>query len=297
MTEDFLEDESVEIKTKQKSIVEHLQAPRRKKKSYVTLALGSDIDDNLKSRIEYFVKLNFPTLTVIYIKSLKDLAKMYSRQIMLLIVSDGFASLDKKMEVIKRFKEKNLKTGMPVLFMTKDSGQLTNVYNEKLLAYQEVDDFIEWEGKSERNILNRISLSLGALKKRRSRRFPLSTASRVRYFDLRSNEHYEGVLLDISMHGGMLQKQKSAPLFKNGDQIKITLAIKDSIDKEHGESLVLSAKIRRAMIGGEKAGLSWEFLSEEKSEKLLSYITKVSSQILENHNWLSRVKASYKKIE
>ena len=39
--------------------------------------------------------------------------------------------------------------------MTSSPGALTDVYNEKLLAYQELDDFIEWEGKSERNIINR----------------------------------------------------------------------------------------------------------------------------------------------
>ena len=93
------------------------------------------------------------------------------------------------------------------------------------------------------------------------------------------------------MHGGMLQKQKSAPLFKNGDQIKLTIKVKDEIDKNHGDTLVLTAKVRRADIGGEKAGVSWEFLSEDKAEKLLTYITDMSSKTLENRNWLARVQA------
>ena len=118
-SEDLLEEDGLSIRQKQKSIVDHLQSPRKKKKNYVGFALTDSIDQGLKQRIEYHIKMNFPNLTVVYIKELKELAKMYSREINLLLISDDFSDVDQIIEIIKRFKEKNRKTGMPVLFSQK----------------------------------------------------------------------------------------------------------------------------------------------------------------------------------
>lgn len=293
MTEDILEEEGLGLKQKQKSIVDHLQAPRRKKKNYVTVALGQDVDIGLKQRIEYYVKLNFPSLTVVYIKDLKELAKMYSRQIVLLLISDDFAKLDAKIEIIKRFKEKNRKTGMPVLFFTKKASALTDAYHEKLLAYQEIDDYIDHDTVTNQHIIELVGSILTKKHNRRSRRFPVPVA--VSYKDLRTDKSFAGVLHDISMHGALIQKEKSAPLFKEGDQLSLKIQLPKSINETTGETIRLSAKVRRALIGGEKSGISWEFMSEEKTTALLGFITGLSNARLEKLNWAAKAEAAYKR--
>lgn len=294
MPEDILDEDLDGSKLKQKSIVDHLQAPRRKKKNYVTLALGNDIDSGLKQRIEYYIKLNHSNLSVIYVSDVKELAKMYTRQISLLIVSDSFVELGQKIEIIKRFKEKNRKSGMPVLFFTQDPDALTAVYNKKLMAYQEVDDFVVWDRKSDQHIFALIGSMLSQNHRfRRSRRFPVPF--RVKYFDLRSSETYEGVLLDLSMHGALLQKHKLSPLLKDRDQLRVSIKLEGLSDLSHGESIHLSARVQRTAIGGEKAGISWEYMSEDKSTILLKLMTSVANGYMEKQSWAKKAEATYKR--
>lgn len=290
-SEDLLEEDGLSIRQKQKSIVDHLQSPRKKKKNYVGFALTDSIDQGLKQRIEYHIKMNFPNLTVVYIKELKELAKMYSREINLLLMSDDFSDVEQIIEIIKRFKEKNRKTGMPVLFFTKNPKNITNAYNSKLLAYQEIDDYIEWEGKSEKSILNTVGSMLDVKNRRKSRRFPYPF--RMKYADLRTGSRFDGIILDLSMHGGLIQKNKDAPLFNVGDQIKIVITWPDRIDKFSGEAIALFGKVRRCVIGGEKAGISWEQLSDSKSTALMAFITKISDATLEKQNWAKKAEIAY----
>lgn len=294
MSEDILEEENLGLVEKQKSIVDHLQGPQIRKKNYVTLAFGSDVDSVVLEKIEYFINMKYEKLTVVKIKDLKELAKMYSRNILLLIISEKFAPLEKKIEIIKRFKLNHTETGMPVLFITGNSDRLLRFYNDNLLAYQEIDDYVESNMNTLALITNKVEQMLTKGSKRRSRRFPVPF--RVSYFDLKSGKNYDGVIVDLSMHGALLQKHKKAPVFSLGDQIKVAIPLARRVDNLQGEKIYLSAKIRRVIIGGEKAGISWEYLSREKASDLLEYVTEVSNKHVEEQIWRRRAKLNVKRV-
>lgn len=291
MAEDILDEE---IGGKNKSIVDHLQAPRKKKKNYAVLAMGKDMDEALLQKIEYYLKLNYATISVVRAVDAKEFTKLYSRQIVLLLISDGFLPLDQKIEMIKRFKGKNEVSGMPVLFFTNNPDELSKVYIEKLRTYQEIDQYVLWQRRSEQHILSLIGsmLSDGA-SRRRSRRFPADLP--VKYHDLRSQKIFDGKLVDLSMHGGLLEKEESSPLFREKDQLQITLKVAPFLDLRRGQTLKLSARVRQTKIGGQKAGISWEYMTEDKKTLLMTYILKFTDRHMQDEAWLKRAEAQYRK--
>ena len=52
--------EEVIKNAEKKSMLEHLQAPRRKRRKYVFVAFGSDVEKGVNIKIEQFVNLNYP---------------------------------------------------------------------------------------------------------------------------------------------------------------------------------------------------------------------------------------------
>jgi hypothetical protein len=257
-----------------KSMLEHLQAPRRKRRNYVFLAVGPDIDSNLLTKVEQFISLNFPVMTVHVVPSLADLEKLLTKQVNLIIVSDGFAPFDRILPLLRQFKETNLQTGFPILFLTRDEENLISKYQSILAAYQETDDYLALSGMSDKHLLAKIQERLNPkIPHRRARRFPANLS--VRYTDLKSGKFYSGVIEDISLFGCLLAKDPSAPQFTKFDQIRIFMPNEGFISKQFGDSIPFFARTSRVLLGGERTGLTWAQMSEEKHAILFKILTEM----------------------
>ena len=272
-------EESIEESIKnedKKSMLEHLQAPRRKRRNYVFLAFGSDVEKGIHLKIEQFVNLNFPMMTVYPVHSVEDLEKLASKQVNLLIVSDGFAPSDKIMPLLKFFKESNTQTGSPVLFLTRDEATLISRYHKDLAPYQESDDYLNLSHMTEKHLLTKVHERLNPkLPQRRARRFPVNL--RVRYSDLRTGKMYSGVVEDLSAYGCLLAKEPSSPQFTKFDQVRIYIPNDGYFPKNLGDSIPFFAKTSRVLLGGDRTGLAWSQLSEDKH----AIIFKILSEMIE----------------
>ena len=275
-------EESIEATIKnadKKSMLEHLQAPRRKRRNYVFVAVGSDIDQGQIIKIEQFISLNFPIMTVHTVPSIADLEKLTTKQVNLIIVSDGFAPFDRVLPLLCQFKETNTQTGTPILFLTKDEETLISKYQKILAPYQEADDYLSISGMTDKHLLSKIQERLNPkISHRRARRFPANLA--VRYTDLNSGKFYHGIIEDFSLLGCLLVKEASAPQFTKFDQIRIFLPNEGYVSQKFGDSIPFFAKTSRVLLGGERTGLTWAQMSEEKHAVLFKILTEIVGRIL-----------------
>ena len=93
------------VKTSQ-SVVEHLQAPRRKRRSFVVMAAGPSIEVDTANAIQRFMKSQFPKMSFVLLKSLDDLVKYSSRNIVLALVDDELDERTVILQTIRKIKEK-----------------------------------------------------------------------------------------------------------------------------------------------------------------------------------------------
>jgi len=257
-----------------KSMLEHLQAPRRKRRNYVFVAFGSDVDKGINIKIEQFVNLNYPIMTVYPVPTIEDLEKLISKQVNLLIVSDGFAPLDKIMPLLKLFKATNTQTGAPILFLTRDEATLISRYHEDLAPYQESDDYLNLSHMNEKHLLTKVHERLNPkLPARRARRFPVNL--KVRYSDLRTGKMYSGVIEDLSAYGCLLSKEPSSPQFTKFDQIRIYIPNDGYLPKNLGDSIAFYARTSRVLLGGDRTGLAWAQLNEDKHAILFKILSEM----------------------
>jgi hypothetical protein len=262
-----------------KSMLEHLQAPRRKRRNYVFVAFGSDVDSGLQVKIEQFVNLNFPIMTVYPVPTIDDLEKLVNKQVNLLIVSDGFAPINKIMPLIKHFKETNTQTGVPTLFLTRDEATLISRYHDDLAPYQESDDYLNLSHMTEKHLLTKVHERLNPkLPARRARRFPVNL--KVRYSDLRTGKMFSGVIEDLSAYGCLLAKEPSSPQFTKFDQLRIYIPIDGYLPKHLGDSIAFYGRTSRVLLGGDRTGLAWSQLSEDKHAVLFKILSDMISRRL-----------------
>ena len=95
-------DEKKETKNR---VAELLQAPRKKRKSYIFLALGKGLPTDLASGLEQLIRTSFKQLGVTRARSLEDLKKGFSRQISLLVFDDEFLPLVDGLNLISEIKK------------------------------------------------------------------------------------------------------------------------------------------------------------------------------------------------
>lgn len=265
----------------QSKMLEHLQAPRKKRKNYVFIAIGRDVDLNTANRIEQYLNLNFPQYAVYAVQTIDDLAKLTSKLTNLIVVSDGFGSFDETMPILQEFKKTNFGTAVPVLFLTANEEALIIKYKQYLGIYQETDDYLNSHNLSEKHlfakIFDRLSIK-GPMRK--GRRFPVQL--HVRYKELQSDKVYTGLIEDISMYGCLLVKDDSMPHFKKNDQFRIYLPNDGYFPLENGESVGFYGFSSRVLLGGERTGVEWAHLSEEKHSQLFRILTEIQSRSLIN---------------
>lgn len=260
-------------------LVEYLQGPRRKRKNYVIFATNPAFDVDLASKIAGFVRKNFSNLSLAQPRSSKELVRLYSRQIMLLIVDDQFMPYEDLCGTLLQMKSKQKTQNMaaPILFMTDKSRSLIACYSKYLSAFQETDDYIKYRGMNFAQITARINTALNSSGDvRRAKRFKYTVP--VLAFYLPGNKNVQAEIMDISIYGAKISITSEQLILRHRDQFKIHLPISGHLPITEGDFIRFPAVVRRVLMGGMQAAISWEHLSAEQNLKLTKLVISYSNQ-------------------
>ncbi len=248
-------------KGSQNKLEAYLQGPRKKRKNYVILALGESFDKQLAFGIENYVRKNYPQLALSTAKSMEELTRQFGRNISLLIINDNFGNREEIMNLISNLREKRRDEVIPILFMTKDPEALIHSYHEKLLLYRESDEYIVYPQSNLGQVLSRLKNGIDAKNRRKSRRYPVNLP--LTYYHLNKDTIEEGRLIDLSLHGALLQARDNQ-IFRLGDQIKISVPTNGLLKLETGDFIKISGRIRRVFISGSQVAISFEHVTENQ---------------------------------
>lgn len=253
----------------------YLQGPRKKRKNYVIFALGDRFDKDLSFAMESFVKKDYPQLAISSPRTPDELTRQFGRNISLLVMNDEFAEKPIVMNLIRALKEKRRNETIPVLFLTRDADDLVRIYHKELLIYHESDEYIVYPGNPRQQIMARIKAGIDNQNHRRSRRYHVNLPATI--FHLNKNIMLEGRIVDLSMHGALVNAEKDM-IFRPGDQVKISIPIHEYIQYEFGDFIRISAKVRRVFISGNKVAISFEHVTDSQGhligQLLLSIVSK-----------------------
>jgi hypothetical protein len=258
-------------------VAEYLQSPRKKKKSFVVMALSKRCQDEFAGPVESFVRASFKGTALSHPATPEELVKNFGRQIVLVVYDDEFMALNGGLETLRELKRRKAGTSVPVLFLTRDPERLISQYNQMLLPYHEGDDYIQYNKADLPQVLAKVRAGLTTRFRRRSRRYAVDES--LQYYLLADDRMHAGRLLDLSVHGGLLRAEDGR-VFRAGDQVKIHLPISRFLAVDDGDYLRLSAVVRRVLIGGTHAGVSFEHMSDLQTQRLTTYVIEmVNSQL------------------
>ncbi len=253
--------ETIEDKTAAK-IEEYLQGPRKKRKNYVIFALGERFDKDLTSAMDSYVRKSHPQLAQSSPKTPDELKRQFGRNISLLVISDDFTEKTLLMSLIKTLKEKRRSEVIPVLFLTREAEQLVTLYHKELLLYHEADEYIVYPGVPRQQIMSRLKSGIETQNHRRSRRYSVNLP--LTFFHLNMSEHIDGQLIDVSMHGAVINAEENV-IFRLGDQMKLNIPISNYISYPNGDFIKISARVRRVFIAGNRAAISFEHVTDNQA--------------------------------
>jgi hypothetical protein len=257
---------STETTTSVKSL---FSKDKKTKKTYIFMCLGADFSAKLRSTIEGFLKAKFPEMPIIQLRQSADISKQALRNIGLIILDEGFGDFNESIRELESLKSKKVKDNVPTLFLTRDSRRVIDVYKQNMKVFQEVDDYIRYENLPVEVLYEKLTRAVRDKNRRKTKRFTLKL--KVRFRVLNVPEVFQGVLKDISLHGGLLVAD-TFDQFHIGDQIHISLPIGRYNNYETGEFVSLSAKVRRIMIDGQNVGISFEHVSDKQLAYLREYL-------------------------
>ena len=271
----------VEIEDDKKlGVVEYLQAPKKKRRNFILLVLGRNFDKDLATSLEIWLKQNFKNYSVITPKSEKELKRLFSRQLVTVIIDDQFAG-DQTLEVIKSLKSKKNQQAVGVLFLTKKAQDLIAQYNKELLVYQEGDNYLEYENAPLSQIYATMRMAVMQPTMRKSRRFIAEIP--VKFFHLTQNQSYQGKLVNMSLHGAVLEN-RGGQAFKVNDQIQIDFPINQVLSGYSSDFIKLSAKVKRVFMGGDEAAICWLYISDKKYVELTKIILAMVNKQISRYN-------------
>lgn len=272
--------EKDEKKGSQNKLEAYLQGPRKKRKNYVIMALGEGFDRSLSNGMENFVKKNYPALALSSAKTVEELTRQFGRNISLLIVNDTFTDRQELMSLIRALKDKRREETIPVLFLTKDPEALIEAYHSQLLLHRESDEYVVYPHTSLPQMLSKLKNGIDAKNRRKSRRYPVDIP--LTYYHLTHDKLAEGKLIDLSLHGALIQAEEDQ-IFKMGDQIKISLPASGYIKLDTGDFIRISGRVRRVFISGNQVAISFEHVSDKQTqligELLLAIVSKNFAQV------------------
>lgn len=266
----------------------YLQGPRKKRKNYVILALGERFDKDLGFAMESFIKKDYPQLAISSPRTPDELTRQFGRNISLLVINDEFTEKTSVMNLIRVLKEKRRNETIPVLFLTRNAEDLVKIYHKELLLYHESDEYIVYPGNPRQQIMARIKAGVDNQNHRRSRRYNVNL--QVTVFHLNKDAILEGKIVDLSMHGALVNAEKDV-IFRPGDQVKISIPIHDYIQYEYGDFIKISAKVRRVFISGNKVALSFEHVTDSQAHLIGQLLLAIVSKQFARQT--SRIKAQY----
>lgn len=283
------EEKTQEPKKNRSGVVDYLSAPKKKRKNFIVLALGPRFDPDLSRAIGLFCKSQFPRHSVAVPKKKDEFLRQASRNLSLVIIDDQFLPLSELTETIKDLKEKKSDTNIPFLFLTQNSESLISEYNKSMLDYQDLDEYVELDKSSRIQLFARIKYGVDHRFQRRSRRFKMEIP--IQFQVHKTQQMLQGTLLDLSVHGGFI-RSAGGHVFSLTDQIRIFLPLSAALKERKDDVLRLTAKVRRVDIGGDRAGVSWEFMSAEKSNVITQFLFAIFEKFLSKSGAAMRAKVS-----
>lgn len=279
---------------RQVQISDYLQAPRKKRKNYVIFASNNDFNPGLTDSIVGFVRKSFPQLAISHPQTGRELARQFGRNISLLLIDHEFTGNDDIFKLIDTLKTRRSNEIIPVIFLTKNPTNLIESYHKSLLKYQAYDDYLVYTKDSKQKILSRIKSGIDNQNKRQKRRF--SFGLKCTFFHLEKGKIFQGSIEDLSRHGAYLVSHASL-LFREGDQLKISMTTSDILPINEGDFLKLSAKVRRVFIGGNHANVSFEYVSDNQSARLTKFLASLVSNQMGKETAKLKAKAAQEKKE
>lgn len=306
MSTDDKSEKTLEDKPKKPDIADFLSAPRRKRKSFVVLAVGPSISADLKSAIESMIRSSHKSLAISMPTTAEEFVKNYARHIALLIYDDALFDLDLGLEMIQAMKRQRHEEVPPVLFLTRQPRALIEGYYKHLNAYHEIDDYVDYSRASIAHILSRVRTALVTKNRRRSRRYKVdlpaeyfgTDTSFEPYLDEREDlgvvlrfdpdlgtdveikPTFQSTfekgrpcrLLDLSLHGGLIRAEDERA-FRTGDQFKLKMRSFGKMQAMDGEFIKFSGRIHRVMINGNIAAFRFQNLSISQLGQLTKFLT------------------------
>ena len=231
-------------------VTSYLKTPKRKKRSFVTIALGPSFDPDLGIAIETFVNENF-SLGVLIPKNERELKRALLRQISLIVLDDEFIGLTECMRLVRGFKEKRHIDSAPTLFLTREPERLIKAYRDILLPYQESDEYVVYPSMPIKQVLSCIKSAIDKKSRRRSRRYSVDIP--VTYSYLGETVIHHGRFTDLSVHGALIKAEGGDPKpFKESRQLRLTIDVRKHLTPDEGEFLKVSARVQRVFISGKE---------------------------------------------
>lgn len=253
-------------------IEDYLTGPREKNKNYVVFAMSPGLDRDLAVNIVQATQKLFPQMSIAVPRNLDELSRHFTRVISLLVVDDEFEDTLTVLRMVKILKETRHKDMIPVLFLTRNASRLIELYQQELALYQEVDEYVEILGVGLNKIMARVKVGIEEKNRRRSRRY--QTDIEAKFFHLGKNLWFQGRLVDLSLHGAILEANpESGLIFRKGEQVKIVIPITEQFDLKLGEFMKLSARAQRVMISGTRIAISFEHVTTNQHNMLSRYLS------------------------
>ena len=251
-------------------IEDYLNGPRKKRKNYVIFATSANFNRDLWHSMNAFVATSYSQLSVSRPKNPQELTRQFGRNISLLVIDDQFEEIHVVLGLVKALKEKRRDEIIPVLFLTRSPQKLIEIYHKELLSYHESDEYIYYPGVSPSLLCARIKSGIDLQNRRVGRRYAINIG--VKFLHLATDKMVTGRLVDLSLHGGILEAQRNT-IFRHSDQIKVSIPVEKTLPGHSSDFIKVAAKVRRVFISGSKVSLSFEHITEEQHFALGTYLT------------------------
>jgi hypothetical protein len=259
--------------TSQPAMSDYLQAPKKKKKSFVAFGVGANFDIDTAVAIQKFFETQYPHLVLVMVRSGNDLVKLATKNVVLILTDDELTQRSETLLAVRQLKEKRSSGPLPTLFFTKDTPALIMDYQNLLPLWHEVDDYLTLSETPRHVLFEKIKAALDKRSKRRARRFKSKIPVCFQVLD--TGEHrFQGEIHDFSLHGALISASSNTHQFSLKDQMVLHFPLSQYI---HGKAdfLRVSARVRRVLIAGNRAGISWEYLTPEKVATLTEILATI----------------------
>ena len=248
---------------------------KKSKKKYVLFLFSTErLEPGRQKFFETALASAIKDFTVIRIEDLDEALKaLLVKNVELVVMDSSFLHSD--MLSVEFALECKKKKKVPILFVPLEPSNLIREYRDKLYGYQEFDDYLNVP-LDESDLVKKLK-KLGYAKSRAAKRYEVNVP--IIMYRLNNDRQYSVFLNDLSLVGFGV-KIESHDIFKISEQVQIKIPIYryGIFDRNYGDFLKISGRLRRVSIDAKTLGFSNEFLSSTQSELLMNLIEKLSMQ-------------------